>query len=186
MNDAKRSDGKRDDLPIHWKSMRDNAFLGAWDLCGRDVVVEIARVDPGTVGHDGNGKKKSRTAILTFKGKNKQLPLNVTNGDAVSKMYGTDVRKWIGQRVTLYPSTTQMAGKTVDCVRVRDRRPDAKAETGDFPEADPAERERMLKAQDEAAGRLPATDAKPAGRDAGELSEAEERRMAEEQARRGS
>ena len=29
------------------------------------------------------------------------------------------IEDWIGKKIELYPSTTQMGGKTVECIRVR-------------------------------------------------------------------
>jgi hypothetical protein len=45
--------------------------------------------------------------------------LNMTNFDAVADICGDDTEFWPGQKIELYPTTTQMGGKTVDCVRIR-------------------------------------------------------------------
>jgi hypothetical protein len=50
-----------------------------------------------------------------------QLPfvLNPTNRKTIQQLYGVKPSAWVGQCITLYPTTTEMAGATVDCIRVR-------------------------------------------------------------------
>ena len=43
----------------------------------------------------------------------------MTNFDAVADICGADTDGWPGCQIELYPSKTQMGGKTVDCIRVR-------------------------------------------------------------------
>jgi hypothetical protein len=64
------------------------------------------------------GKTQDKV-VLYFEGAKKSLPLNVTNFDAVADICGADTDDWAGCRIELYPSKTQMAGKTVDCLRIR-------------------------------------------------------------------
>ena len=55
-----------------------------------------------------------------FKGAKKTLPLNATNWDAVAAATGEDdTDRWPGHAIELYPTTTTMQGKTVDCIRIR-------------------------------------------------------------------
>jgi len=109
-----------------YRTMYDNAYLYAFDLQGRDVTVEIAKVVGGEL--VGEGGRKSKKPIVHFKDKERGLALNKTNGKAIAAMYGTDTSKWIGKRVTLYPTTTQFGGETKDCIRVR---PGVPKETSD-------------------------------------------------------
>lgn len=113
----------------HWKSMMDKEFLYAFDLKGRDVTLTIARV---TAGELKNGNKKSKKPLCYFvEPKDKRpLALNATNCKTIAKMYGNDTDEWRGKRVTLYPTTTEMAGETVECIRVRPRVPAEKEQSG--------------------------------------------------------
>lgn len=104
------------------RSMFDKAFLYHFDLQGRDVTVVISKVTQGKVmGTDGKAQKKP---VCYFKGKEKGLALNITNVRTIGSIYGTfEAEKWVGKAVTLYPTTTQMAGRTVECIRIRPTKP---------------------------------------------------------------
>ena len=43
----------------------------------------------------------------------------MTNWDAVAAIAGDDTDDWPGHRVELYPTTTTLKGKPVDCIRIR-------------------------------------------------------------------
>ncbi|MBM4442514.1 MAG: hypothetical protein FJ027_19020 [Candidatus Rokubacteria bacterium] len=100
-----------------YRSMFDREHIGAWDLEGRDVVVEIAGVRAGEV--IGAGGRKARKPVLSFAGKAKTMLCNSTNAKAIAAMYGNDAAAWVGKKITLYPSTTTLGAETVDCIRVR-------------------------------------------------------------------
>jgi hypothetical protein len=97
--------------------MMDRDYIFAFDLNGKDVVVEIAKVVAGEL--TSTGGRKSKKPIAYFKGKEKGLALNATNCKVIAGMYGNDTSHWVGKRITLYPTTTQMGGDTVECIRVR-------------------------------------------------------------------
>lgn len=102
----------------HWKKFMDKELLGAHDLDGRDITVTIESVSGGEV--TGNGNKKNKKPIATLRGTPKKLALNATNCKVIEQLAGTpDVEKWRGVRVTLWPTTTQFGGQTVDCIRIR-------------------------------------------------------------------
>lgn len=112
----------------HWKKMMDRDYIFAFDLDGKDVTLTIERVVAGTV--IGERGKKNKKPVLFFKetkadetGKKKGLAYNTTNCKTTAALYGDEVDNWIGKRVTLYPTTTEFGGKTVDCIRVRPRIP---------------------------------------------------------------
>jgi hypothetical protein len=110
MNDEK-TEGTMD-----YRTMYDRDYLGAWDL-PRDVTVTIAKVE-GRKLRNGSSKANSKP-VLFFKGKEKGMACNKTNGKTIAAMYGTDVDKWIGKRITLYATTTTFGSDTVECIRVR-------------------------------------------------------------------
>jgi hypothetical protein len=115
-----------------YRTLFDSEFLYAFHLQGREVTVEVARVTGGEV--TGTGGKKSRKPLAYFKGKDKPLALNKTNCKAIAAMYGTDTAKWLGKRVTIYPTTTSFGNETVDCVRVRPGIPKGKDNSADLDE----------------------------------------------------
>ena len=119
----------------------DKDFIAAFDLATDDgkpvnAVVTIEAVDQGELQSPGKSAKR-RAPVVTFKGRRKKLVLNATNGRLIADMYGNDTRKWIGQRITLYPTTTRFGPKTVDCVRVKPA-PKNAADTVEKAEAVPA------------------------------------------------
>lgn len=103
--------------------MFDREYIGAWDL-PHDVTVTISRVVAGEL--VGEGGRKAKKPIVYFEGKDKGFAANKTNCKIIAAMYGTDTRKWVGRSITLYPTTTEMGGKTHDCIRVRPQIPAGK------------------------------------------------------------
>lgn len=101
----------------HWKSMMDRDFIFAFDLNGQDVTVTISKVVAGTL--VGSGGRKTKKPVLYFEGKEKGLALNTTNAKIIAGMYSNMTEQWVGQRITIFPTTTTMGGETVECIRVR-------------------------------------------------------------------
>ena len=95
------------------------SFLKAADLKGKTVPCQIERVSKEEF-RDGDIKW-----VVSFTGKDKRLVLNKTNADRIASQHGDEMDNWIGKSVKLYPSRTQMAGQTVDCIRVKDEVPEA-------------------------------------------------------------
>jgi hypothetical protein len=105
---------------MDYRKMFDSEYIGAWDL-PRDVTVTIASVKAGQlVGEKGRTAKKP---ILRFERTEKAFAANKTNCKTIAAMYGTNTREWIGKRVTLYATTTEFGGKSVECIRVRPQVP---------------------------------------------------------------
>ena len=107
----------------HWKKLMDpKEFLFAHDLDGRDVTVTIEKVVGGKL--KGENGKESKKPVAHIKGTPKKLALNVTNCKTIEQLFGTgDADKWRDLRVTLFPTTTDFGGKTVDCIRIRPSHP---------------------------------------------------------------
>jgi hypothetical protein len=107
--------------------MYDKAYIYAYDLEGRDITVEIKSVTGGTL--VGTGGKSNKKPIVFFKGTEKGLALNITCARIIAGLYGGfDADKWIGKRITLYPTTTTFGSQTVDCIRIRNVIPKGKGE----------------------------------------------------------
>jgi hypothetical protein len=93
-------------------------YLKASNLNGKPIEVVLERAVQETL-KTPDGKEQTKT-VLYFKGAKKGLPLNLTNWDAVAAATGEDdTDRWPGHRIELYPTTTTMQGKTVDCIRIR-------------------------------------------------------------------
>lgn len=107
------------------RSLFDKEFLYAYDLQGRDVTVKIVRVVGGKV--TGKGGKAAKKPVVYFEGKEKGLALNITNVRTIKSLYGSfQSEDWIGKWVTLYTTTTEMGGETVECIRIRPTIPPAR------------------------------------------------------------
>jgi hypothetical protein len=118
-----------------FRSMYDSNYLYAFDLKGRDVTVTIKEVRAAKVmGTDGKSQKKP---LVFFKEShdNRGLVLCKTNGKTIAAMYGNDTAGWVGNRVTLFPTTTEAFKQTVDCIRIRPQVPNKGKPTGEFAEA---------------------------------------------------
>lgn len=88
------------------------SYLKASDLQGRKIAVKIAAAE---VAEFDDGKK----IVLSFAGKDKKLPINMTNCNTITEILGTDeTDHWIGHAIVLRPDRTNFAGKMVDCIRV--------------------------------------------------------------------
>lgn len=110
----------------HWKKLMDpKDMLYAYDLDGRDVTITISHVTGGEL--TGEQGRKTKKPIAHIKGKPKKLALNNTNCATIEQLYGTsDYEKWKDIRVTLFPTTTNFGGKTVECIRIRPYLPKGK------------------------------------------------------------
>jgi hypothetical protein len=108
-----------------YRTLYDSDFLYAFHLAGKEHTLEIAKVTGGEL--TGQGGKKARKPLIYFRGKEKPLALNKTNGKTVAAMYGTDTRGWTGKLITIFATTTDFGGKTVDCIRIKPGIPRGKA-----------------------------------------------------------
>jgi hypothetical protein len=114
-------DEMSDDTPdLDVLQMFDRKFMHAVDLGGKDRTVTITAVIVGELTSKAGKQKKP---VVSFHEIELPLALNKTNAAAIVKLYGSRVREWIGKRITLYATTTEMAGQTVDCIRVRPKVP---------------------------------------------------------------
>ena len=89
-------------------------WLTADDLQGREVTATIESI---TLHDMPDGKKK---AALHFVGKEKALLLNVTNGNTIAELLGTDeMDNWEGQRIRMFVAKVDFQGKRVPAIRVK-------------------------------------------------------------------
>ena len=99
-----------------YRTMFDRDYIGAWDLKG-DTTVTISRVEAKEL--TAQGGRKSKKPIVYFERADKGFACNKTNAKTIAGMYGNDTEQWVGKKLTLFATQTQMGGETVDCIRVR-------------------------------------------------------------------
>src|SRR4029450_3925170 len=100
------------------EEMFPSRFLKASDLTGKAVVVRIASAPVETL-KGPNGTEERKTVLYFNGGAKKVLPLNKTNWDAGAAIGGENSDDWPGKKIELFPTVTDLRGKTVDCIRIR-------------------------------------------------------------------
>lgn len=100
-----------------YRSFFDRNWIAAFELAGQDVTLTIARAEGVTV--QSAGGSAERKVGLHFQETTKGMVCNTTNGGIIASMYGGDVDGWIGKRITIFPTVTQMGREMKDCIRVR-------------------------------------------------------------------
>jgi len=90
-------------------------YLKAEDLKDHGAVNVV--IENVSITEMEDGKKK---AVLHFKGKEKTLPLNVTNANMLDELLGSDdTDDWIGRRICLYTTKVDFQGKRVLAIRIK-------------------------------------------------------------------
>ncbi len=115
----------------HWKKLVNPDYLGAYSLDGlAELNVEIDRVVREMV--TGTGGKKEECTVAHLKNQ-KPFIINRTNGKTITKVLKSPyVEEWVGKSITLYATTTKVAGEEVECLRVRPVAPVVKNEEHRF------------------------------------------------------
>jgi hypothetical protein len=104
---------------------RNSPYLSWTDLLGQEATVTIVSVSGGTV-EDPKSRKKTRKAIVTLKGWEKPLAVNITNAKVIFSITGTSKAKaLVGHRITIYPDMTIKNPRTgeMGAIRVRPTKP---------------------------------------------------------------
>jgi len=104
-------------LEDHYKLLFPSEYIGAHDLRGKDVTLTISGIRVEELKMEGG--KSSTKPVVTFEVAKKRLVLNKTNAKTIASLHGPDTSLWKGKQITLYPTTTKMGPKTVDCIRIR-------------------------------------------------------------------
>jgi len=97
--------------------MHDYKWLKCIHLQGREWTLQIESVEAGTV--EGEKGRKSSKPVLRFRGTKLPFAISKTDTNTLVGLYGSKPAGLVGKLVTLYPTTTQLSGKTVDCIRIR-------------------------------------------------------------------
>jgi hypothetical protein len=86
--------------PLDWDELYPGRFLKAGQFGDKKVTLTISDVSiDKLVGDDGVAKVKG---IISFEKTELQLALNKTNGLCLRELFGRELAKWIGRKVTLY------------------------------------------------------------------------------------
>ena len=110
----------------HWKRLVNPNYIGAYSLEeGEDLTVKIDFVQVEEI--IGTGGKKDTGSVMHLVNQ-KPMILNSTNSKTVAKLYGPYIEDWQGKLITLFASTTKMAGETVECLRIRPKVAERKAQ----------------------------------------------------------
>lgn len=113
-------------LKTHWKVLVNPLYIGAY-MVQSDVTVKITRVCREVV--KGEGGKSEECTVAYLEG-TKPMILNRTNSKTIAKLYGSPfIEDWVGKLITIYPTTTKVAGETVECLRIRQVKPTANTTT---------------------------------------------------------
>lgn len=102
-------------------AMRKSPFLASEDIDGLgDIDAEIEGVYRDTDVQMADGRKEKEIYTLKFKGRDKRMCLNATNIKTLSRAFGADIKKWVGQKVKLYIQDGVKAfGSTTRGLRVK-------------------------------------------------------------------
>lgn len=105
------------DSKTHWKKLVNPDYIGAYALDGSDLTVTIERVTRELV--TGDAGKKEECTVAYLKGQ-KPFILNRTNSKMIAKLYNSPyIEDWAGKKITIYPTTTRVAGEVTECLRIR-------------------------------------------------------------------
>jgi hypothetical protein len=101
----------------HWKKLVNQDYIGAYALTpGEDLTVTIKKVGKREI--KGTGGRDQECLVATLDGQ-KPLILNATNSKTIAKLYGAFIENWEGKQISLFASTTMLAGEQVECLRIR-------------------------------------------------------------------
>lgn len=106
----------------HWKKLINPNYIGVYSLKnGEDLDVTIEKVVREQVVSTGGKKEECTVAYLIGQ---KPLILNRTNSKTITKLFNSPyIEDWAGKKITLFSSTTKLAGEIVECLRIRDIAP---------------------------------------------------------------
>jgi hypothetical protein len=109
-----------DQTKTHWKRLINPDYIGAY-MVNEDTTVKIVSVTRQLVKGEGGKTEECMVAILEG---TKPFILNRTNSKMITKLYGSPyIEDWFGKLITLYSTTTKVAGETVECLRIRPNKP---------------------------------------------------------------
>jgi hypothetical protein len=163
----------RKEAPItgHLELLYPSEYVKAADLRGKDVTVLVDHLTWENLVMAGGKKDRKVTVHLKSVG-GKKLEKRWVVGKTVLRQIAaalggeSDVAKWSGGKITMYPTTCRGAdGKTVECIRVRGRSNANATELTEEMSATPAPRVDFVDEADDSAPPTPKPE--PAEREPG-------------------
>lgn len=120
ISEAKILTSKQKGANRHWKNFVDKDYLGSHNLeKGEEMLLTIARFVGEEEVTTADGKKSKQ--VLYFKESVPKMIMNITNGNMLTRLYGSHPDQWIGRQVQIYAASGIKAfGKTQDALRIRD------------------------------------------------------------------
>jgi len=105
-------------MKTHWKQLTNPDYIGAYALIeGQDLTATITKVVREMVTSTGGKKEECTVAYLDG---HKPMILNVTNCKTITNLYKTPyIEEWAGKSITLFQTTANLKGETVECLRIR-------------------------------------------------------------------
>lgn len=105
-------------MKTHWKQLTNPDYIGAYSLVdSQDLNVTIDKVVREMV--TGNAGKKEECTVAYLVNQ-KPFILNKTNCKTIQKIANSPfIEDWKGLTITLFATTTNLKGETVECLRVR-------------------------------------------------------------------
>ncbi len=107
---------------MDYRAMFEGKYLGSWNLIdasGRklEITVTIESVEAQMI--VGEGGKRNKKPVIKYEGKELPHVIGKTVAKTIASLYGNDTKNWIGKKITIYGTTTEVGGETKDCIRVR-------------------------------------------------------------------
>ena len=127
---AKQFEAKEVDLGAQdYRAYFDSSVFRVWHLNGKEHTFKIVKCTRLDSEFKGEQRKQPLLRLEDRHGREFPLPLalNKTNAKTIAQLYGTNPTKWAGKLITLYPTTTDVAGRTEDCIRIRPEDPSKRA-----------------------------------------------------------
>lgn len=111
----------KEEKKLHWKSATGSKYLGAY-MIEEDTKIKLLKVSVQKVTGE-NGREDE--AIVAEVENNKPFIINKTNAKQITKIIGSPyLEDWAGQTITIYPTTTKLKGEVVECLRVKEPKPE--------------------------------------------------------------
>lgn len=101
--------------------MNANEFCPAPHLEAADFQADTPVTIKG-FGFSEVGEKKENKGVIFFEEYKRGMVINRTNLKRIIGHHGNETDNWVGKKITLYPSETDFGGKTVPCIRVREKK----------------------------------------------------------------
>lgn len=110
---------KEKGLERHWKNFLDKDYLGSHNLeKGEEMLLTIVKFEGEETIKTNTGDKIK--PVLYLKENVPKMIMNITNGNTITSLYGSQPEKWIGKQIQIYATPIKAFGKTQDALRVRD------------------------------------------------------------------